>query len=157
MSRPEALKRARELRERFRATHEPFSQSDFHEALLNNCQDLTGSALDGLVAWAAEHVDKTATKETTSQSQPSLPGFDMDGEYKLGSGLRISKPDARLEHMEAMLALDDENLINCQQANLRKRQELLRLRPHLGPGVSKMQAAQAYLAANKPLTSEAGG
>jgi hypothetical protein len=143
MSRVEALRRARKLRQEFRDTGREFTQSKFIEALTDLCSDLAGSALEGLVSYAGETVDKDATRER-EKAETILPGFDLEGEYKMGDGKRIAKEHARLEHMEAALRLDDANLVAVQEANQRKHDELECLRPYLLPGVAKWQAVERY-------------
>jgi hypothetical protein len=145
--RREMLRRGRQLREQFRQRTEPFFQCDFREALAVRCRDLTAAAYDGCIDGVAEQLDRDSTGHgRKDDEQPDLPGWDLDGEYRLGDGKRIAKKHARLEHIEAALALSDHNLVAVQRANLRDREELIRLRPYLGPGVTKQQAIEAYRA-----------
>ncbi len=158
MSRPEALRRARELRKEFRATGEPFTQTSYREELANRLQDLNETAYEGFIDSIATKVDNEALRECENESHSFLPGmeFDLDGEYKLGDGRRIAKADARRGHMEAALHEDDLNLERVTNANKRKHTELEELEPYFGPGVRKSEAVQAYRAANQPPQAEAG-
>ena len=49
------------------------------------------------------------------------------------------------------LAIDAAEVIRLEEANLRMRQELLRLQPFWGPGMTKQQAIAAYEAATAEL------
>jgi hypothetical protein len=149
MSRPEALRRARELRKTCWATRAVFNQSKFFEDLVEECQDLSGSALEGLCAWAAQKVDDES-KSRDDEEEPSLfPELDIVGELHFGNGDRILKKDARIEHYQAALALDDQNLQAVKKANRRKHDILKILTPYWGNGKSMLQAAEAWRSAQE--------
>lgn len=147
MSRPELLRRARALRQEMRETGCLFTQCQFSEQLAQRCQDLLESAYEGFIAWGADRVDKESTQPVAA-NQPDL--FDMGGDYKLGDGGRVGKSYATLDHMEAAMLIDDENLRNVQAVNARKHEELDRLRPYFAtPQTRKADAVEAYRQANQ--------
>src|SRR5262249_28114777 len=127
-----ALRLANDLRDEFRERGE-FNQADYRHALAHALRPFEGEAYEGFVDHIAEQVDKSATRER-SNDQPLLsPDWDLDGEYRLGSGRRVAKPLAHLEHMEEMMANDERNTAAVMQASARKREELARLRPYFLP------------------------
>jgi hypothetical protein len=148
--RREAFRRARRLYEQYQSGGE-FLRADFDSALRDACRDLTEASYETAILAVAEQVDRDATNPRVKpweEEQPDLPGFDLDGVYPLKGGRRIAKLLARREHIEEHLALSDANLIVVQGANLRDREEYLRLLPFLGPGVTKQRAVEAYRAAS---------
>src|SRR5262245_30637921 len=102
MSRAEAFRRGRALREQYRNLRAEFNHPDFHQALLTQCQDLATDLLEGLVSSVADAIDKAATEEQ-DLTQTTL--FDLGGEYKLGGGRRIAKRHAHVDQMERSLAI----------------------------------------------------
>lgn len=82
-----------------------------------------------------------------------FPGWDLDGDYKLGNGRRVAKRLARLrdidELVEAIEAETIEALKKAQEAikaNSAMYKEVSKLRPYLGRGLTKQEAIEAYLA-----------
>jgi hypothetical protein len=137
----EALRRARRLHDDLRLRGE-FNQRDFRAALSALCCDLTDAAYDGFLDNIAETVDRQAASAKADDT-PSL--FNLGYVLKLGNGRRIDKRLAVLEHFEESLALSDANLVAVQTANLRDREELIRLRPYLMRGLNAEQAVASYL------------
>lgn len=139
-----ALARANELREEFRSRGE-FTQAEFRQALREALSPFRGDAYDGFVDHVADQVDKDATREATPEQLVfEGEGWDLGGEYRLSSGRRVAKRLALLEHMEEMIANDEQNVAVVLAASSRKHQELARLRPYFGPGVTKEDAVAAY-------------
>jgi hypothetical protein len=144
MSRPEALRRARNLRAKFRDERDEFTQSEYHAALAEACADLSDSALEGLVAWAAEAVDKDATRGAADAPGQQSLDFDLEGEEKLGAGRRIARRKMRRDHAAEALALKRANLQSVQQALARDEDELARLTPFWRAHMTKEEAVAAY-------------
>lgn len=152
MSRPEALKRVREIIETKRATGETFTKDEVHSEALDACRDLTDSALEGLVTWAVDKGDREATKDVPPGSdQLILDGFgpaDLDGLYALGEGERIGKEFARIEHMMKHLEISRTNRHAVDEADDKLHAEFELIRPYWKKGWTKRQAIKAYLRAN---------
>lgn len=147
MSRPLALRVARQLRQELLDSGQPWTRQDEMAELYRRCQYLADSALEGLVSWAGERVDTEDTCAATDR-QLTFPGFDLDGAYACGDGLRVAKAAARLQHMVAAVEIDDANLRAVQAVNEAKHRELESLRPYWASGMSKLQAIAAYRLAN---------
>lgn len=147
-ARREAKKRARALREEFRDRGE-FTQADYRVALAGRLRDLANDLFDTSVDKIADDVDRESIRDPEPDS-PTLPGFDLDGEYRCGASVRIAKRLARLDHADMAMAIDDTNLKSVLEANVRKREELTRLRPFWGQGMTKAAAVAAYQAENPP-------
>ena len=139
----EALRRARVLRNEFRERGE-FSQSEYRQALAGILVDLSDLAYDAFVTNVAQDIDRESSHDR-GRSDPSFPEFDLEGEYKLGDTRRIAKRLARIEHADMAMAIDDQNVAAVLIANARKKEELSKLRPYWGAGISKQQAVEAYL------------
>lgn len=102
-------------------------------------------AFDGLVDNLAETVDRDSVREDVSQQ---LTMFPLEGDYKLGDGMRVGKRYAQRTHAEAALTLDDANLKAVEGANQRKHDEFNLLAPLWLPGMTKQEAVAAYREAN---------
>src|SRR5262245_33515060 len=142
MSMLEAKRRARKLRAEFRARGEPFTQTEFHNCLRERCEDLSDSALDGLVALVAGQVDREALKDHAEDKQPSL--FDTDGEYKFGDGWRIAKEHAQRHHWLESLRIKEENVEYVRRKYEAELEEFNRLSPYLQGGIRKSEAVKQY-------------
>jgi hypothetical protein len=88
------------------------------------------------------------------------PEFNLEGCYALDAERRIGRRYARLEHIEEALGYDllcleapngasKRKRRELEQAIARKREELEKLRPYWGPGVTKEEAIGAYEAAQQ--------
>ena len=139
-----ALKVAHELREKFSAGGE-FLEADFREALLEKLKDFKSIAYEGFVANIADSVDAAVTSERVMEQRGLFPDFDLDGEYRLGNGRRVKKTLALIDHLDEVLANDEENIEAIMRASARKHREIAKLRPYLRqPGTTKEQAVAAY-------------
>lgn len=149
-SKRQAIAEARCVLEQITAIGEEFYTTDVRTALHARLSAIGGYqaiAFDGLVDWAIERINKDSTHEDGSE-QPCLPGFDLEGVYKLGGNLRIGKRHAQRHHAETALAIDDANLASVTIANQRKHDELNLLAKYWLPGMTKAEAVAAYQAAN---------
>ena len=140
----EAKQRIRDLYERFNLSTESWSLTAVREAARDLLDDLQDRLVDVVADKLVDDVDRERTKHDT---QPSF--FDLEGVFPLGGSERIAKRNARLEHLEKVLALDDMNLAAVQGANRKKHEDFARLRPYLGPNVS-LEAAVAACNADHP-------
>lgn len=140
-----ALGRARSLREQFRDRGE-FTQAEFRSALSGVLNDLASEAFEGFVDHIAEVVDRDTPPTEKSDPYEGRLLWDLEGEYKFGDGRRIAKRLATIDHIERALAINDRNVAAVMGANVRMREEYLRLKPHWDNGVTKSQAIDAYLA-----------
>jgi hypothetical protein len=150
--RREPYRIAYEVRAQMRMRGQEFTQADYQEALYEALNCFEDEAYADFVRHIAEKVDKESAEEAVS-GQPNLPGmpWDLEGDLRLGDGRRIGKQFALWRHVQEAMALDDANIIAVQQANLRKRQEMIRLRPYWDqPGVTKRDAVDAYEAEHPP-------
>ena len=138
-ARREARKIGRQLRDEFRARGE-FTQTAFRRELGERLGHLQDDAYDGFVDKVAQEIDEEATKD---RNESLLPGFDLDGEYRCGDNVRVAKRLARLDHALMAMKLDDANLVAVMAANMRKHEELARLQPYWGPGMTKEEAVRA--------------
>jgi hypothetical protein len=153
-ARREALKRARRLRDEFRARGE-FFQSDFRDKLPEELRDLESASFQAFVDYIAERVDDESTRERSPDESLLFEGWDLDGEYRLGEGRRVAKRKARLEHMEKMIALDEQNTAAVLKASQRKHEELARLRPYLSGGDrTKEEAIEVFVAEHGGLETD---
>ena len=143
MANRDALQLARDLREKFREQGE-FSLVTYRSALADELHELANELYQDAVDAIAHRVDRESiTPRKDAEQQRAL--FDLDGEYALGGGGRMAKALAQFHHAQASLMLDDQNLVSVQQANIKKRDELLRLQPYWAvPGVTKRQATEAW-------------
>jgi hypothetical protein len=139
---------ARALREEFRERGTIFKHGDYLKALAERLQPLRDRLYRDAVANYGDKVDRDSTCPFVVPDAPVLPGFDLEGELRLGEGERVAKKYAHRDHAERAMLLDDENLLAVQAANIAKRKELLLLTPYWGAGVPKEDAVAAYLAAN---------
>jgi hypothetical protein len=142
---------ANALRDEYNDRPRTFSHDgDYRPALAERLECMRESAFAGFVDNIADAVDKARHAAAAPGRQPCLPGceFALAGELRLGDDTRIAQRHARLHHAETALAIDNENLAAVQQANLRKREELERLRPYWWLNMTKQQAVAAYQEAN---------
>lgn len=137
----EALRIARALREKFRNGGE-FTTTEYRESLALELEDLRDDAFDSFVDSISEKVDREEGSLGRDTNQRSL--FDMDGEYRLGDTRRIAKRLAHIEHADAAMAIKQRNAAAVMESLARDLEELGRLRPYWGPGVTKEQAIAAY-------------
>ena len=124
-----------------------FDQNDYREGLKEVLEPWREKSFDGLVNDVASAVDKAATQEDSElEKTPLLPGiyWDIDGEYRLGTGERVRKINSTLKHAETMLALSEENLRNVKKKDKIKHEEVELLRPYWKRGRTKKQAIEAY-------------
>jgi hypothetical protein len=144
MSRPEILRRVRSVREELLATNEKFTRQQEFQAVLERCADLSDSALEGLVAWGCDTVDKESTQPNNPTETPSFPGFTMDGAVKLGRGERIAKKAMRIEHAITHLCLLRKNKEDVDRKLAVEENAVETLRPWWGPGVKLEEAYESY-------------
>lgn len=149
MSKPEALRRARRIYEELRMTRDTFTVCDFHDRLRQACEeDLKESALDGLVTWAREAVDKEAKAKAENSDLQQKELFDYEGVLSLGEGRRVGKEFAKHEHIRAALAIRKANLDAVRIAYDRANQEyeLVKTYYENRPGITFREATEMYLA-----------
>ncbi len=156
MSRPEALRVAREVRERFRESRESFTQQTYFEAVVDALDTpvMRRAAVEGLAAWATDKVDKDSTREGRRHDEGWL--FPCEGDIKLGEGERIALAYARLPHIEIALELKRLNAVAAQLAYEAAVREVEWLRPYLERGLTVQEAVSQYRADN-PESDEALG
>ena len=139
-----ALARAREIYAE-RCERGEFSLEELRpvvSAELANCRD---EFFEETVNYIIEQVDKSFVYGGGMETQLTLPGWDLEGVYRLGETRRIAKHLARLEHAEEMIANDERNFAAVADASRRKHEELTRLRPYWGNGATKAEAVAAYM------------
>jgi hypothetical protein len=144
-----ALQIGRCLLEEFRSRGEEYTTGDFFKAVLGKLKGLEADAVEVLAVWVTDKVDEEASRPPRpwDQAFAEFGDFDLCGVYKLGDNRRIAKESARLDHIQAALSLDSENVAAVQEAHARKIREFEKLRPYLErPGTNKKQAVLAYLA-----------
>jgi hypothetical protein len=94
----------------------------------------------------AREVDEECTRSCFDEPSGPYPEFDLEGAYKLDAERRVGKRKALLQHMEQALAYKFSGFGEPNAAIALMREELEKLRPYWGPGVTKEEAVRAYMA-----------
>jgi hypothetical protein len=143
-----ALQEARKLREEFQTGKDEYTQEEYRDELAVRLEPFRRRAYDDFVNHIAEQVDKEATNDDFGDGQPCFPGWDVEGETRLGDGKRVPKRKTLINHADEMLAIAARNLASVSLAYARKHGEVERLRPYWPPGVTKEAAIAACQRAN---------
>jgi hypothetical protein len=88
-----------------------------------------------------------AGDERATEENHSAPESDPDRECEADAGRRVAKRLATIEQADEAMLLSDRSLVAAMKANMRMREELIRLRPFWGQGVTKEEAVRRYTAA----------
>lgn len=151
MSRPQALKRAREVLRELEETVPRYTQSEFFEKTLERCYDLAPTALEGCVIAACQDAERERSQQRKDrQTQPLLPGcefLDEGGIFKLGNGERVFIRHARIEDYRIVLAEHEEQFYRHREKLARMREVYDLLLPYWTGERELWEACAAYKAA----------